>query len=153
MVCFDKTGTLTTDRIDVVGCALVDTVGAPKDPVPVGTRDNVEDECTEPCERKLGALVGVDEVGWHMVCCLALCHSLVPAPVTHKPDSSSNDLKPASAMEQGVVEQGGARAEYIGDPLEIATFAATGASLEVRTCVRGSRVCMYTGMLIFCGPM
>jgi len=115
----------------------VHTLGAPKDLVPDGARDNVEDERTDACERRLGALVGVDEVGWHMVCCLALCHSLVPAPVTHKPDSSSSDLKSASAMEQGVVEQGGARAEYIGDPLEIATFAATGASLEVRTGVQG----------------
>jgi hypothetical protein len=122
--------------------------------VPDGARDHVEDERTDACERGLGALVRVDEVGWHMVCCLALCHSLVPAPVTHKPDSSSSDLKSVSAMEQGVVELGGARAEYIGDPLELATFAATGSSLEVRAGVRGcARVCMYTDILNFCGPI
>ena len=150
MVCFDKTGTLTTDRIDVVGCALVHTLGAPKDPVPDGARDNVEDERTDACERRLGALVGVEEVGSNMVCCLALCHSLVPAPVKHaharahtKPGSSSSGLTSASATEQGLGEewQGGAVAKYIGDPLEIATFDATGASLEVGA---GGRACACT---------
>ena len=138
------------ERATVTGFTVMRECGTPRDPVPDGTRDKVEDECTGPCRRRLGALVGVEEVGSNMVCCLALCHSLVPAPVKHaharahtKPGSSSSGLTSASATEQGLGEewQGGAVAKYIGDPLEIATFDATGASLEVGA---GGRACACT---------
>lgn len=121
---------------------------SPKDSTAAGVSSDVGEECggerADACAHRLGAMVGVDEVGWHMVCCLALCHSLVPAPVRPTPCPVPNGLKTACSLEQGVLEgQEGAVAKYIGDPLEIATFAAIRASLEVCSGARASaRVCV-----------
>jgi len=121
VVCFDKTGTLTTDRIDVVGCASPH-LPTPPDPTVGGLSEDGRGDGYGQKYGAVGVVVSVSEVGWHMYLCLALCHSLVPTPVSARGGGG----KGASGGEGG---------QYIGDPLEIATFAATEASLEVCVCV------------------
>ena len=129
LVCFDKTGTLTTDRIDVVGyvapCAVLEAEEAGRAMTDTAAGD-------APVHGRgphqvLGRLLGVQEIGWHLLSCLALCHSLVPAPMTSRPRAppGSADMED---MEAGPKDD--TRELYIGDPLEVAMFAATKASLR-----------------------
>jgi magnesium-transporting ATPase (P-type) len=126
IVCFDKTGTITTDRIDVVGCALCaarvpERAAAEFGATSVGgsaaCRSGGPDGVGRGALR--GVLLGVQDVGWHMLCCLALCHSLVPAPGSAAADDTGAldeeaDARSAATAALGSAGPGGRR-HYLGD--------------------------------------
>ena len=99
--------------------------------------------------------MGVDSIGWHFFNCLALCHSLMPAPDAadgkfeeeeaaravggrvhgkgRGGESAETDLGMGAGAKEGCreVDEKELVELYIGDPLEIATFAGTNSLLEV----------------------
>ena len=91
----------------------------------VGGEGRVENGSSKRPEVEAGALVEVRDVGWQMLSCLALCHSLVPAPAP----SLSAESGPADGDVEAPADRpdsmGRAR-QYIGDLPRLRTSSRAG---------------------------